>query len=138
MFRHASSLARVDAVAGPFQGRAHEIEARQRQRQERTRAGGNPPSIDQVFSAVGDNVAKAGRGGLDAKAQEAEDRLEDHHACNIQYRDESYGRQHIRHDQKGDDSPIRCAHDSRRADELLATLALGHTPRDASIERPAR
>ncbi len=78
-----------------------------RQAEKKARHGGDPPRIEQIFAAVSDDVAECRRRRLDAEAEKAKRRFEDHHAGHVENRREQHRRQEQRQQQCQDDAEIR-------------------------------
>ena len=102
------------------------------------RHGRNPPTVHQILVAVGNDVAEGGRRRLDADAEEAEQRLENHHARDVEHRDEGDGRQDVGRDQQCDDPEVARSQDLRPP--YIFALALGErdTSHHAGVDRPPR
>src|ERR1700730_13595955 len=87
MSERSMSETSVDPVASFLERRSHQIDRRQRDGEKYPGDSGDPPSVDQIFAGIGDDAAKARCRRLDAEPEEAEDRLKDHHARNVEHRD---------------------------------------------------
>src|SRR6202521_4318234 len=85
----------VDPVASLLECRSHEIDRRQRNVEKDAGWCGDPPRVDQIFAGIGDHAAEARRRRLDPQSQEAEDGLENHHARDVEHRDERDRRQDV-------------------------------------------
>src|SRR5712664_4554149 len=112
----------VNSVARFLERRPQQIDRRQRDGEKYAGYGRDPPCVDQILAGIGDDAAKARRRRLDAQSQKAEDRLENHHARDVEYRDECNRRQDIRGGEQQQNTPIACTQNTQAPDILLAPL----------------
>src|SRR5450755_1932101 len=136
MSERSMSETSVDPVASLLERRPHEIDRRQRDREKYAGYGGDPPRVDQIFAGIRDHAAEARRRRLDPQSQEAEDGLENHHARDVEHRDEGDRRQDVRSGEQQQNAPVPCPKDTQSSDIFLAALGHGSTAGDARIERP--
>src|SRR5580700_3692624 len=95
MSERSMSKTSVDPVARLLEGRSHQVDRRQCDGEKYPGDGCDPPRVDQIFAGIGDYAAKARCRRLDTEPEEAEDRLEDHHARDVEHRDKRDRRQDV-------------------------------------------
>ena len=116
---------------------AHEVDHERGDEDGEAGEGGDPPRVEHVDAALAEHVAPRRGRGLDAQAQEGEERLEDDHLGHLQGRDDHDGGDEVGEDLPEDDPRVAHAEGAAREHELALADGHGLGPHDARVDRPA-
>src|SRR5690606_7059003 len=102
------------------------------------RDGGDPPPTEDVVAPLGDHRAPAGRGRLNAEAQEADGRLEQEDAGELERAENDDGGHSVGKDVLDDGPDGRAAERVARLDELVTQDPQRLAAYQAGVLRPPR